>query len=116
MLRKTLGVLAILILTGGGTAFSAGWPSWFSRPSQPACTHCGSAGGWVDESPLYPELTHWTLEPSQCRQLHGQSGHHRRGAEVQYFPPLPYSHRAVGYAGPGQTGAQVPPPPVATIP
>jgi hypothetical protein len=125
MLRKIVGVLAVLVVMGGNGAYSDGWPGPTGRAGATGCASCGGGqvGGWVDESPLYPELAHWIFERSQCRQLHGQGGHHwRQAVEIPSFPPLPYSVRANGYPVPAPAAAAAPaqatvsPPPAEVVP
>jgi hypothetical protein len=95
-MRKTIGVVAVLVLFGyGSEARSAGWPSWWPFSGQRSCA-TGTCGSVYDDSPLMPQLTHWTFQKSNCRlpACSGLDFHRGEGGETPSFPPLPYSHRA----------------------
>ncbi|MFO0908856.1 MAG: hypothetical protein U0794_10940 [Isosphaeraceae bacterium] len=97
-MRKTLGVLAVVLACSGGDVRAGGWPSWLSLPSKqtvesypaipatagsmmppsscPSCAggalghgHAPPVGGYLDENPLYPELAPWLFQKSHCRRL-----------------------------------------------
>ena len=95
-MRKTIGMIAVLVMFGYGVeARSAGWPSWRPFSGHGSCATCTS-GGAYDDSPLMPQLTHWTFERSHCRlpACSGLDLHRGSGGETPSFPPLPYSHKA----------------------
>jgi hypothetical protein len=107
-MRKTIGGIAILVSIGcSGEARSAGWPSWLPIGWHRSCAS-GTCGAF-DDSPLVPQLTHWTFQRSNCRlPICSGLDFHRDDptGEVPYFPPLPYSHRAAGAAAPAGPGMQ----------
>lgn len=95
-MRQTIAVVALVLLLSG-VSFGGDWLSFRSHHARPA----SSCIGCVDDSPLCPQLAPYVFENSQCKQS-WCAGH--KSADDQappYFPPLPYSHRAVGYTGHG---------------
>lgn len=118
MLRRGLGVVAVLLVVAVGRADADGWPVMGGGGGGGGCASCGSSapGGWVDESPLYPELTHWTFQKSHCRRLHIQCRPRWNECDPPYFPPLPYSARAYGYTGPAAAPAPATAPAAAPAP
>jgi hypothetical protein len=106
-MRKAAGMIALIVLFGGeafgaGGLFGQGFPTfWGHRAHAPA-----GCAGCYDDSPLCPELTKWTWEPSQCKQTGCNDTRiwHRDTIGVQLFPPLPYGNRA-GTANPAPAAA-----------
>lgn len=95
-MRKITGVFTLAaLLSLSGEARSAGWPSFglFSGHAR------GPIASELDDSPLVPEITYFTFQKSQAklppcsgRDLHRSESY----GEVPNFPPLPYSHKAMG--------------------
>jgi hypothetical protein len=98
-MRKSFGVLAVLLLCGG-EARSEGWSSWL--PFHSLRAQRSSCAGCNDDSPLCPEMTHWSFQRSQCKQPwcwgHKHFGHGGYD-EIVAFPPLPYGNGRVPSGG-----------------
>lgn len=114
-MSRTIGILTIVLLSGG-EAFGAGWPTWLTfrsqpAPTQPAFMHHNCS---CDDSPLRPEVSHWTFARSNCKQSACPKGlgglFHCEAADVQIYPALPYGH------GPSTHATAPAPPPPASPP
>lgn len=100
-MRRAIAFLAFSILASG-QASAGEWGSWLGGGhggcSSGHCSH-GSAAGYNGDHVLYPQLAPWVLQQSACKQpctVHNLFNT-RHAVEPQFFPPLPYSHKAVGY-------------------
>ena len=85
-------LLVAAVVVARGEAFGGGWPAAPQAlyPGTPYSAGCASC---VEDSPLRPEMIHWSLQHSQCKQTRGFPLH-KKPCETQVFPPLPYSFGA----------------------
>jgi hypothetical protein len=115
MPRAMFAIASLLLF--GGEAFGADWPSWLTFPSRrPFCPAAPQPKmGCSDDSPLCPEITHWTFAKSQCKQPLCGNGLskllHCGPREVHFYPPLQYGRAAANHAN-----APAPPPAPASTP
>lgn len=94
-MRRAFAVVALVFMSGG-VSFGADWPMFRSHHARPkaGCT------GYVDDSPLCPQLAPYVFDNSQCRLPWCSDTKWAVDPGSLYFPPLPYGHRAMGSPGP----------------
>jgi hypothetical protein len=101
-MRKAV-LAAALVLLSSGASFGFDRPAWLApKPSHHARPAAGCSG-CVDDSPLCPQLAPFVFDQSQCKMSWHAKTPSPECTGPQIFPPLPYSHRAAGYAGPGSS-------------
>ncbi len=97
MLRRSVAVFALVVVFGG-ESFAGGLVPFLAH--QKRWAYPGT--GCNDDSPLCPNLSPFVLEQSHCKMPFPHPGHSqgtcgKADTGIPYYPPLPYSYKAIGY-------------------